>query len=387
MKVKLLTFGASVLLLACSHDPPPVTGGAASATAAHTSDETHAPGHSAAPKSGRSLNDEYSGAKPRHDPAPGKKHDAAGYAVPFVWETSKNDPLAIARGHLKEILSDNNSYLQAYPKANSTPSKTAPRSTILTCSDAAVQINSLDSTPENDAFVTRNWGNLLESSLGSVAYGIEQLRTPVLLIVGHTGCEAVKAAISDAPLGKRLRNQIKKLKVKSAAHGESEAQSVNASVRYNVNRQVAKAVQLFRPLVHTGTLTVIGAIYDPHNALARGAGRLEIVNVNSVTEPNAMRAFVAAVMSDDKIVAHGLNAEPPAAQGQASSKPHEITLPAGPSREDHSLHRTSNQAQRVPVAAGPEAPVPNGARGLPQIDHLEASLLGDNRPQRASQDH
>src|SRR5690606_8674760 len=117
-----------------------------------------------------------------------------------------------------------------------------------------------DSTPENDAFVTRNWGNLLESSLGSVAYGIEQLRTPVLLIVGQTGCEAVKAAISDAPLGKRLRNQIKKLKVKSAAHGESEAPSVNASVRYNVNRQVAKAVQLFRPLVHTGTLTVIGAI-------------------------------------------------------------------------------------------------------------------------------
>ncbi len=385
MKVKLLTFGASVLLLACSQDPPPAPGVATSATADHTADGAHAPGHSAAPGSARSLNDEGSGAKPRHDPAPGKKHEANGYAVPFVWETSKNDPLAIARGHLKEILSDNTSYVGAYPKANSTPSKTPPRSTILTCSDAAVQLNSLDSTPENDAFVTRNWGNLLESSLGSVTYGIEQLRTPVLLIVGHTGCEAVKAAMSDAPLSKQLRHQIKKLKVKPAAHGESEAQGVNASVRYNVNKQVARAVQLFRPLVHTGTLTVVGAIYDPHNALEQGAGRLAIINVNSVTEPSAMRAFVAAVMSDDKIVAHGLNAEPPATHGQASSSPSKITLPVA-SRE-HSPDRASNQPHRAPVAPGHEPLVANGAPGLPQIDHLEASLLDDNRPQRASQDH
>lgn len=384
MKAKLLTFGASVLLLGCSQAPPLATGAAASATVAHTAVDGHPPARPADNSSALSSKDEDSKAKARSDATPGKKQDAAGYAVPFVWETSKNDPLAIARGHLKEILSDNTSYVQANPKTSGTTSKPSARSTIVTCSDAAVQLNALDSTPENDAFVTRNWGNLLESSLGSVVYGIEQLRTPVLLIVGHTGCDAVKAAMGDAPLSKRLRNQIKSIKVKPTPHGESEMQGINASVRYNVNKQVAKAVQLFRPLVQTGTLTVVGAIYDPHNALGQGAGRLAVINVNSVTDPSATRAFVAAVMSDDKIVAHERIAEPPESREQAPTKSHEL-LQNAPSHEHDTPVAASHASRRSPVVP-PHLPPP-GTGGLPKIEHLEASLVDHNRPQHANHDN
>jgi len=72
-----------------------------------------------------------------------------------------------------------------------------PRATVVTCSDSRVQSESFHSDPTNDLFFIRNIGNQIESTQGSVAYGIYHLHTPILLIVGHSQCGAVKAGQGD----------------------------------------------------------------------------------------------------------------------------------------------------------------------------------------------
>ncbi len=353
-----------MLLLACSHEPPAATPGAGAATAAHTAAAHDAPGHAAAAGHGDEHgHGSHAGAGSNKNKVGGKEQAGSGFAVPFVWETSKTDPLAVARGHLKEILGDNAAYVTSHPKLDPTKIVGAARTTIVTCSDAAVQLDALDRTPENDTFVTRNWGNLLEPSLGTVSYGIEELHTPVLLIVGHTGCDAVKAVLEGTKFSKAIRSQIGKLKLRSA-EGADDAKRVNAAVIDNVNRQVQKAVQRFQPLVRTGVLTIIGAVYDPTNALGRGQGRLSIVNVNTITDPVSMDAFVTAVTSDDKIV-------------QALALEHEA--------HDEHAAAGGHEAHDEHAAAGGHAVGPGGPSPRPAaVGHHDRGNEGGGHTSRAA---
>lgn len=343
MTAKVRTFGAIVLLLGCSRDPAATAPTAnPAATAAHT-----VVGAKDAARSAHSSPNDPRAPKSK---AQGKEQAESGFSVPFVWETSKDDPLAVARKHLQEMLADNASYVRSKSKPPPSKITSSARTTIVACSDAAVQLDALDATPENDTFVARNWGNLFEPSLGTITYGIEVLKTPVLLIVGHTGCEAVKAALVGERFSKPIQGHFGKLKVKDSGKA-TEIERVNDAVVQNVNRQVARAVQRFQSLVRTGMLTVIGGVYDATNALGRGQGRLSIINVNSVTDPVAMNAFVTAVTNDDKIV-RAMAVEPPGSGAHSSSA-------------------------LAPAPAVPAPAVTTPRLELPRIDHLEPSLVGN----------
>jgi len=337
MTAKVRTFGAIVLLLGCSRDPAATSPAVHSAaTAAHTVAD-------AKETRGRSSQSGANTPQTQKSNAQGKEQAESGFAVPFVWQTSKDDPLAVARKHLQEMLTDNASYVKSKGKLHPTKIRSSARTTIVACSDAAVQLDALDATPENDTFVARNWGNLLEPSLGTITYGIEVLKTPVLLIVGHTGCEAVKAALVGETFSKPVHTHLGRLKVKDSGKA-TETARINDAVVQNVNKQVARAVQRFQSLVRTGTLTVIGGVYDATNALGHGQGRLTIVNVNTVTDPVAMNAFVTAVINDDKIV-------------QAKTV-------------EHSVPDAPPSAAPTPA---PTAKIPRPE--LPRIDHLKPSLI------------
>ena len=70
-----------------------------------------------------------------------------------------------------------------------------PRYTFLTCSDS--RISNIDLLPENDAFIIRNIGNQILTNTGSVQYGISMLKTPVLFVLGHSDCGAIKSKLQD----------------------------------------------------------------------------------------------------------------------------------------------------------------------------------------------
>jgi len=219
------------------------------------------------------------------------------FTVPFAWEAAKDEPLALTRGFLREAFADNDTYMEHGEKFFAAfADKQTPRATVITCADSRVHSQAWDLTPENDDFTIRDIGNQVQNVEGSIEYGVEHLHTPLLLIVGHTGCGAVKAAMSDmSKLSEPIRKELEHLQVPAADPKKAPDAAWAEAVVANVNNQVAFSIKRFAREVHEGTLTVVGAVYDFRNDLGQGAGKLAVVNVNGNSDPERMLSFVEAV--------------------------------------------------------------------------------------------
>ncbi|MGC4066579.1 MAG: carbonic anhydrase [Polyangiaceae bacterium] len=254
------------------------------------------------------------------------------FALPFAWESEDNEPLAKTRAFVRDVLKDNFDYMKQGPKFFGSFAKAQkPRATVVACSDSRVQNAAWDITPENDDFTIRNIGNQLATSLGSVEYGVEHLNTAVLFVVGHTGCGAVKAAMSDkSHLSPAIRNEIDALVLPKEFEGETSDTAWANAVVENVHIQVRAGLEQFGSLVTEGRLTIVGAVYDFRNDLGKGAGKLVIVDVNGNSEATRIDAFVAAVSGiGKKTLAAGSDlppvASPGSPQGDAESSLEGVT--------------------------------------------------------------
>jgi carbonic anhydrase len=161
--------------------------------------------------------------------------------------------------------------------------KQVPLATVVTCSDSRVHMHAVDDTPDNDVFVIRNIGNQIATAEGSVEYGIVHLHTPLLLVIGHSACGAVTAAMGDySHESEAIKRELGTLKVKKDS-------SVPKEVIANVNDQVDVALAKFKPQVDTGALAILGTVYDFRNDYNHGQGRLIIVNLNGETDSQVIR--------------------------------------------------------------------------------------------------
>ena len=198
---------------------------------------------------------------------------------------AKGDKTKEIKQMVSELLKDNNAYVKGH-KPNSFAAQIkgqTPRATVVTCSDSRVHTTAMDKTPEGDLFMIRNIGNQMATGEGSVEYGVRHLNTPLLLIVGHSSCGAVKAAMGDyskieAPIKRELDT------IKVPGKNASNDQEVQASVEANVNAQVTFAMKKFDAEMKANTLAVVGAVYDFRNDYKQGHGKLVIVNANGETD-------------------------------------------------------------------------------------------------------
>lgn len=152
-----------------------------------------------------------------------------------------------------------------------------PYMTILKCSDSRVQMESFDKTPQNGVFAIRNIGNQIVTSEGSIDFGIRILQTPILLIIGHSGCGAVDAALHKHNIeSDTINKELRTLKVTK--------NNLTDAIIENVNKQVSKAVEKYRDLLLEEKLTIIGAVYDFKNDLGFGKGKIVFLNINDVSD-------------------------------------------------------------------------------------------------------
>lgn len=137
-----------------------------------------------------------------------------------------------------------------------------PHSIIICCSDSRVVPESIFSAGLGELFVIRIAGNVLDAhQLGSIEYAAAHLGCGLILVLGHTGCGAVAAALSGHCEGyiRYIADEIL-----LAAGGERDE---NAACRLNVLHAVERIRQAFRehPEIPTEKLDVRGAIYDIEN--------------------------------------------------------------------------------------------------------------------------
>jgi len=89
-----------------------------------------------------------------------------------------------------------------------------PVATILSCSDSRVPPEVVFDQALGDIFIVRVAGNVIEPTvLGSIEYGVEHLHTPLLIILGHESCGAVKATLeSEGKLEGNIGAILKKIR-------------------------------------------------------------------------------------------------------------------------------------------------------------------------------
>ena len=139
-----------------------------------------------------------------------------------------------------------------------------PEAVILGCSDSRVPPEILFDQGVGDLFIIRVAGNVVTGAgpvvKGSMAYAVVELGCPLILLLGHSGCGAVKAALQHK--GEPLPQSIADL----VALVQTDSQTdLDQAIVANVRAGVARAKD-FDPsiskLIAAGTVKVAGAVYD-----------------------------------------------------------------------------------------------------------------------------
>ncbi|MBS3068896.1 carbonic anhydrase [Candidatus Micrarchaeota archaeon] len=138
-----------------------------------------------------------------------------------------------------------------------------PFATIISCSDSRVVPEYIFDADMGEIFIIRTAGNIVgRVSLGSVEYGCAHLHTPILVVLGHEGCGAVKATCECK--GECKEGNIKHIvdEVKVAAGAKNY--EINASIVENVAcvmRKIRRESPIISRLEKDGKLKIMGAQY------------------------------------------------------------------------------------------------------------------------------
>lgn len=146
-----------------------------------------------------------------------------------------------------------------------------PHTILFGCSDSRLAAEIIFDKGLGDLFVIRNAGQVVsESVLGSIEYGITVLGIPLVVVLGHDTCGAVRAAIDAARPGARpLPAHIRHL-IAPILHavvrvpevdGERDPMSVGREHLRDTVHELVETSELVSDAVAAGTLAIVGANY------------------------------------------------------------------------------------------------------------------------------
>lgn len=141
-----------------------------------------------------------------------------------------------------------------------------PFAIVLGCSDSRVAPEILFDQGLGDLFEIRVAGNVLDNVvIGSIEYAAAELGVPLLVVLGHERCGAVKAALDGKPVPGHIGSLVAAIKpavyATKGQPGDAWDNAVRANVKMSVNKLKALSPILAKA-VKAGTLKVVGARYD-----------------------------------------------------------------------------------------------------------------------------
>lgn len=156
-----------------------------------------------------------------------------------------------------------------------------PFAVILGCSDSRVPAEIVFDQGLGTLFVIRVAGNIVApSQIGSVEFAVEQFGTPLVVVMGHSSCGAVRATLSELerPSQNRspnLRSIVDRIQpavepiIRNDGGKDPEAliaQAVKANILASVD-QLRHGSEIIERLIDQKKLTVVGAEYSLDSGL------------------------------------------------------------------------------------------------------------------------
>jgi carbonic anhydrase len=217
---------------------------------------------------------------------------AAGLALSTIGRAA--DPLATGRDTdpvLVQLLEGNKRFMTgdlAHPRRKPEDfvplaEGQAPLAVIVGCADSRVAPELIFDQGMGDLFVVRVAGNVISgtgaSLKGSIEYAVAELGVRLILVLGHSQCGAVKAAIKHIDAHDALPGSISGLvdliKPAVAAVKGKPGNLLDNAIKANVEQGVERLKHLEPILadsVKKGTLKVVAAVYDLHSGKVTAFG-------------------------------------------------------------------------------------------------------------------
>jgi len=144
-----------------------------------------------------------------------------------------------------------------------------PFATIFSCVDSRVPPEMVFDRGLGDLFVIRTAGHVIdEAVLGSLEFGVAELKIPLLLVMGHAKCGAVKATLeaveqqakAPASIGYLVNSITPAIEEAVGQSGDMLDNSIKANVKLTVNQLHESPI--LAEAVAQGQLLIVGAQYD-----------------------------------------------------------------------------------------------------------------------------
>jgi len=203
-----------------------------------------------------------------------RRHFAAGLAAVGLAGRSGNvwsQTELTGDSALKELMAGNERFIDgritSFPEdlkilKEKTVAKQEPFAAVLSCADSRVPVEIIFDQSIGHLFVTRVAGNMVTPEImASMEYGVAVLGVKAILVMGHTNCGAISAAVQ----GKEVPGQISVLYQHLMpgirdSHGDV-AQAVKTNAMFQA-RLVRESSTVIAKAVKQDGLRVVGAVYD-----------------------------------------------------------------------------------------------------------------------------
>ncbi len=185
---------------------------------------------------------------------------------------------------LKTLLEGNKRYMSGElepmdvkSKREATKGGQKPMVTLVCCSDSRVVPEYIFNTNLEEIFAIMTAGNIITSGagLGTIEYGVEHLKTPVLMVLGHEKCGAVTAACSKHREGNITKiMEVIEPSIADVPKSEDQNEHIINCAKANVKavmKSILENSEIVRNAVENGRTKLVGAMYYLED------GRVEIL--------------------------------------------------------------------------------------------------------------
>ncbi len=183
---------------------------------------------------------------------------------------------ALKEGNARYVAQPELCVLQLAAQRDAVAGHQAPWATVIACADSRVPPELIfGGYGVGELFVARNAGNLVDTAtLGTVEYGAAVLGSPLIVVLGHTACGAVKAACDvvtgNATYPGAIGLMIEPIVPAALAVADKTGDFTNNAAMESARRTVARlttASTLLAAATGTGKLKIVPAIYDLQTGL------------------------------------------------------------------------------------------------------------------------
>lgn len=173
----------------------------------------------------------------------------------------------------ERYFSDNTQQVDAASLRSQTTTGQFPKAVVLSCIDSRVPVELVFDQHIGDIFVARVAGNFENDDiLGSMEYACAVAGSKLIVVLGHAGCGAAKAACDGVELGHitgmlaSIRPAVDQtVRATGKSPSSADADFVSATIENNVRatmKRILEKSSILNDLFQKGSIGIVGGVYQ-----------------------------------------------------------------------------------------------------------------------------